>query len=63
MTLTEAREGAKTLAGKLDRADTESISLSSIQAIVESSYPHIKTTEQLKLSVILRELLKEKWEI
>lgn len=63
MTLNDAREGAKTLASKLDKADTKNISLKSIQAIVESAYPHIKSTEQFQLSVILRELLKEKWDL
>lgn len=63
MTLNEAREGAKTLASKLNKANTEDISLKSIQAIVKSSYPHINSTEQFKLSIILRELLKEEWDI
>jgi len=63
MTLSDARKGAKTLASKLDKADTEHISLKGIRAIVKSAYPHIKTTEQFQLSVIIRELLKEKWDI
>lgn len=63
MTFNEAKHGAKTLSNKLDKADSEDMSLEGIRKCVKSAYPHIKTTEQFKLAIILRELLKEKWDI